>query len=134
MDTDWAKGELTKFIQSAKFTGDWDHRHVASQSELVAQAQVVEQIFSRVIPDWRDRVKGDEKDVDNWRRTREVAERALAQIQRADEIKAKLGDSAPDLNASHMHPWVWDGARSLWASTHFRQAVSAAAVKVNAET
>jgi Protein of unknown function (Hypoth_ymh) len=40
----------------------------------------------------------------------------------------------PDLSAASMHPWVWDGAQSLWASAHFREAVSAAAVKVNAET
>ncbi len=33
-----------------------------------------------------------------------------------------------------MHPWVWQGARSLWQSGHYREAVTAAAIKVNAET
>nr|WP_246865506.1 TIGR02391 family protein [Cryobacterium sp. BB307] len=32
-----------------------------------------------------------------------------------------------------MHPWIWDAARSLWQSGHFREAVRAASVKVNAE-
>ncbi|MEU5215103.1 TIGR02391 family protein [Streptomyces sp. NPDC020807] len=30
--------------------------------------------------------------------------------------------------------WVWQGARALWQSGHFREAVTAAARKVNAET
>ncbi|UZI27229.1 TIGR02391 family protein [Streptomyces sp. VB1] len=33
-----------------------------------------------------------------------------------------------------MHRWVWDGARPLWRSGHFREAVTAAARKVDAET
>jgi hypothetical protein len=33
-----------------------------------------------------------------------------------------------------MHPWIWDGARSLWNSQHYREAVQAAAIKLNAET
>ncbi|MFJ3633826.1 TIGR02391 family protein [Streptomyces sp. NPDC090112] len=33
-----------------------------------------------------------------------------------------------------MHPWAWEGARPLWQSGHLREAVTAAARKVNAET
>jgi hypothetical protein len=57
----------------------------------------------------------------------------MAQLQREKELSENLGDNAPNLNAAKMHRWVWDGARSLWASNHFRESVSAAAVKVNAE-
>uniref|UniRef100_A0AAU2K4M9 TIGR02391 family protein n=1 Tax=Streptomyces sp. NBC_00049 TaxID=2903617 RepID=A0AAU2K4M9_9ACTN len=33
-----------------------------------------------------------------------------------------------------MHPWTWEGARPLWQSGHFREAVTAAAArKINAE-
>lgn len=32
-----------------------------------------------------------------------------------------------------MHPWAWEGARPLWQSGHFREAVTAAARKINAE-
>ncbi len=30
--------------------------------------------------------------------------------------------------------WAWDGARSLWQTVPYREAVRAASVKVNAET
>ncbi|MFC9454469.1 TIGR02391 family protein [Streptomyces sp. NPDC056983] len=38
------------------------------------------------------------------------------------------------MSADAMHPWVWEGAKSLWQSGHYREAVGAAARKVNAET
>jgi hypothetical protein len=55
-------------------------------------------------------------------------------LQRQDEIRLKLGDDAPQLDASHLHPWVWDSARSLWQSGHYREAIGAAAIKLNSET
>lgn len=33
-----------------------------------------------------------------------------------------------------MHDWAWEGARPLWQSGHFREAVAAASRKINAET
>lgn len=33
-----------------------------------------------------------------------------------------------------MHPWVWDGAHTLWQSEHYREAVRAAAAAINAHT
>lgn len=87
-----------------------------------------------MVPDWQDRIRGHQKDFDHWAKHREVAQRALAQLERQQELSENLGESAPNLNAAQMHRWVWDGARSLWESGHFREAVAAAAVKVNAET
>ncbi|MCZ2819442.1 hypothetical protein O2V63_03760 [Modestobacter sp. VKM Ac-2977] len=48
-------------------------------------------------------------------------------------MRANLGDDAPDLLAASMHSWVRDGARSLWSTAHHRDAVGAAARRVNAE-
>lgn len=56
------------------------------------------------------------------------------QLRDGEELAARLGDNAPVLSASNLHPWVWEGARSLWQSGHYREAVRAASVKVNAET
>ena len=63
-----------------------------------------------------------------------MAARGLQQLSRQEELRHKLGDNAPALDASRLHPWVWDSARSLWQSGHFAEAVQAAAVRVNAET
>jgi hypothetical protein len=58
----------------------------------------------------------------------------MAQLTRQAEIEEKLGDNAPRMNAGNLHHWVWEGARSLWQSGHLREAVVAAAIKLNAET
>ena len=38
------------------------------------------------------------------------------------------------ISAASLHPWIWDGARSLWQSGHHREAVEGAVRKLNAET
>lgn len=64
----------------------------------------------------------------------EAARRARTEIVREAEIAEKLGDAAPRLNAGDLHEWVWGGARSLWTSGPYREAVRAAATTVNART
>lgn len=99
--------------------------------DIVAAAQVVEQILDRVLPGWRTSIPSDKSK--RWQQQRQAAQRSVAQLERRAEVAEKLGDSAPRLSASSMHPWVWDAARSLWQSGHFAEAVVAAAVKINAE-
>lgn len=104
-------------------------------AEIVASAQVVEQILDRVLPRWRTEVPDDRNEsVNRWCQHREAAQRADAVLLRDAEVRERLGDDAPQLSAAGMHRWVWDGARSLWRSGHFREAVTAAARKINAET
>lgn len=103
--------------------------------EIVASAQIVEQILDRVLPQWRAQVPDDRNEtVNSWCQHREAAQRADAVLLRDAEVRERLGDDAPQLSAAAMHRWVWDGAESLWRSGHFREAVTAAARKVNAET
>lgn len=106
-----------------------------SQDEIIATAHAVEQILDRVLPDWRTSVDatGNTR-VDRWYQHPEAAQRADAALVRDAEIRERLGDDAPQLSAATMHPWVWDGARPLWRSGHLREAVTAAARQVNAET
>jgi len=102
-----------------------------SQTKAAGQAHVVGQILDRVIPTWpRTAPEQDRK----WQHLREWAAKALTQLERDKELREKLGDNAPQLDASRLHPWVWEGARSLWATGHFRQALNQAAIHVNAET
>ncbi|RBL99237.1 hypothetical protein C1H84_16260 [Glutamicibacter soli] len=51
----------------------------------------------------------------------------------ASEIDKNLEPTAPQLRADRFHPWVWNGARSLWDSGHRADAVLAAAKLVNAQ-
>jgi hypothetical protein len=103
-----------------------------SEGEIAGQAQVVEHILDRVLPHWRAEVPDNEYTA--WARHREAATRARAQLQRADELRQNLGDDAPQISAADLHPWIWSGARSLWQSGHYVQAVRDAVTKLNAET
>ncbi|MFD9871585.1 TIGR02391 family protein [Streptomyces niveus] len=145
IDIDWARGELAHFLKLTQLHRPPDPPGVfsfspqlanrGSQGDIVASAQVVEQILDRVLPRWRTDVPDDRnKEINRWYQHREAAQRADVVLERNAEIRQRLGDDAPQLSAGSMHPWVWDGARALWQSGHFREAVTAAARKVNAET
>jgi hypothetical protein len=133
VDTTWAKQQLTHFLQLTQLSYpppspgvlDLSGRKVtaASSDEIIPAAQVVEQILDRALGDWRSAKP--EWMSNRWQHHREAAQRALAQLQREDEIRERLGDAAPQLDAGRLHPWVWQGARSLWQSRHYGEAVRA---------
>lgn len=142
INTDWALAELDKFIgQTTVRSVDPGpgiigvfYETAASDDDITKEAQVVEQILTRVIPDWQSKL-GTVSGYDNeWKPLRDVSIRAREVLQRQDEIKQNLGDNAPEISAANLHTWVWSGAASLWQSGHFRSAVEDAAKKVNAET
>lgn len=136
MDHEWAAERLRQHIRLTTLTrreyemGIFDELSF-SEAEILASAQVVEKIMDRVTPEWRDSLGEDY--AQQWQPHRAAAVRALTEIETAEELAEKLGDNAPTLDASAMHPWAWEGARSLWQSRHFGEAVRAAATKVNAE-
>lgn len=145
MDTPWALEEINKFLRLSElctptypdgflvFSPAMSNR--GDEADILASAQVVEKIFDRVIRDWRTSVPdADNSTVNRWCQHREAAERVKTALQRQEEIQEKLGDNAPQLNAARLHPWIWGGARSLWQSGHYREAVRAAATQLNAET
>ncbi|MFJ5233057.1 TIGR02391 family protein [Kitasatospora sp. NPDC088391] len=148
LNTDWAHQQLDHFIDLTEFrppTGQTGQSismapsrkryNRGSQDEIIASAQIVEQILDRVLPRWRTEVPDKyNAQVNRWCQHREAAQRAEASLEREAEVRANLGDNAPHLSAASMHRWAWEGAQSLWQSGHFREAVTAAARKVNAET
>ena len=137
LNTEWALRELDAFIRLTELV-DHPSPNVSgsfprgSDEDIAAQAQVVEMIFDRVIARWRTDVPDDEYRA--WSRHTEAAVRARAQLRRAEELALNLGDNAPEISASSLHPWIWSGAASLWQSGHYHSAVGDAAKKVNAET
>lgn len=99
--------------------------------DAAAAAHVVELILDRVLPGWR-KTRPDGDGVYRW--LREQAARAKAQIQREDELREKLGDGAPEMDAGDLHPWAWQDGKGLWSDGHHHEAVMKAAIRVNAET
>lgn len=140
MNTEWAIKELDTFIeQTVMRNGSGDgfitssDYTAASDVEVARQAQIIEKILDRVIPNWRTEISG--KMANNrWARHREAAIRAREELIRKQEVDENLGENAPELSATELHPWIWEGAKSLWQSDHYREAVGGAIRKLNAET
>src|SRR5207248_6280306 len=120
-DTNWALGELDNFLKLAELyrvPPDPDSMVVSltprltnrgRQPDIIASAQVVEQILDRVLPPWRTEIPDDRNTkVNRWCQHIEAAQRAQTVLRRQAEVQEKLGDSAPLLNAGHLHPWAWD--------------------------
>jgi Protein of unknown function (Hypoth_ymh) len=144
IDVSWARTELTGFLKVTELqrpprtpgivdmTGRMNN--AGPHAEILERAHVVEQILDRVLPRWRTDISDALNRSNRWIKHREAATRTIAALDRDTEVHERLGDDAPQLSAAVMHPWAWEGARSLWQSGHFREAVTAAARKVNAET
>lgn len=141
MNNEWAIEQLDDFIEATSVTyvpsppgtaGFHSYKTAASEDDVVRRAQVVEQILDRVVPGWRSDIK--KKDRQAWSAHYEAAVRAREALVRADEVRQNLGEDAPDLSAAELHPWIWSGAKSLWQSGHYREAVEGATKKLNAET
>lgn len=64
---------------------------------------------------------------------RKQASRAKVALGREEKLAEKLGDNAPEMDTSNLHPWVWSNSQSLWANGHYRQTVMDATIQVNAE-
>lgn len=140
LNIEWAVEQLDKFIGQTQMhngsgngfftTSDYT---AAPEAEVARQAQIVEKILTRIMPNWRNEITG--KIANNrWAKHREASIRAREELVRADEIRQNLGDNAPEISAADLHPWIWSGARSLWQSGHYVQAVRDAVTKLNAET
>lgn len=139
MNTEWALGELDKFIGQTVMTNasgggliTGRNNTAASNGEVTKQAQVVEQILSRVIPQWKESIPAPSRN--RWDQHREAAIRSREELVREQEVLQNLGENAPKLSAAELHVWIWDGAKSLWQSGHFREDVEGAIKKLNAET
>jgi hypothetical protein len=134
VNTEWALRELEKFRHLLDYRdapGMYAATYVGTDDQIAAQRIVAERIWARVIgPKPVVPVHGS----DPFRMDREWTIRCIETMERDAEIRENLGEDAPDLNASNLHHWIWEGARSLWQSGHFIEAIEAAARKLNAET
>lgn len=146
LDVPWAIKSLKEFINATDQVAYDNSRNSGvvmlgthqrmPDSKSAELAYVAEQILDRALPQWRsaDDRPADAKQKSRWKHLRDWSARGISALERETELREKLGDTAPKLSASDLHPWVWSGAASLWQSGHFRSAVEDAAKKVNAET
>lgn len=139
MDVPWAIAELDAFLDVTSRVVPRSGGGVVymgttmkgPRSQADERSHVVEQILDRALAGWRDGQPEKDKDY-AWLRVQ--ASRARAALERGEELAKKLGDSAPEMDASRLHPWAWENGASYWRTGHFHQAVMQAAIRINAET
>jgi hypothetical protein len=146
LDSTWAVEQLQAFLHASDQVAPRNSPgsgvvHLGtvqrdSDKKVAELAHVAEQILDRVLPEWRN---ADDRPTEarhkaRWNHLRDWTARGIAALQRKEELREKLGDNAPTIDAGQLHPWIWEGAKSLWQSGHYAQAVTAAAIKLNAET
>ncbi|WP_405061707.1 hypothetical protein OG474_08660 [Kribbella sp. NBC_01505] len=103
----------TKEVQknSSPYSSGRKTVYASSIADRQGAAQIVEHILDRVIPSGRTApwmLRG----TMTFSQRRQATIRAIAQLQRHDDLDENTGGLAPQLNADTMHPWV-SGSRDL---------------------
>ena len=140
LDKEWALHEIDEFLQATAWlnpppsnvvtTGS---RQRASDQELAEQAVVLEKILAKVVPQRGPAGPLSASPSFRWNELRRRAVDARVLLVREEELRKRLGDDAPEMDAGRLHPWVWESAASYWRTGHHSQAVQQAAIRINAE-
>jgi|SRR5665213_120682 len=145
LDVNWAIEQLRAFLHASEQVAPANSPGSGvvylglvqreSDDKVSGLAHVAEQILDRVLPEWRAaRNEQPSNSRAKWGNLRDWAGRGVVALEREDELSEKLGEDAPTLEANRLHAWVWLGAKSLWRSGHYAEAVTSAARQLNAET
>jgi uncharacterized protein (TIGR02391 family) len=130
-DPAWMRDTLEEFISTASRAAELSRRSDYSlNAELRMQEYAVKKILNTLQPGLGD------FDLDQpvgEMKARDAAERGLGVLNDRDEVTARLAPDAPVLPADQFHPWVWNSARTLWESHHYRQAIQTAWTAINAK-
>ena len=91
----------------------------------------VRPILDSLYPVWRDENR--ENTNFEFQAERDACQRLRARIASHEEIRGMLAglDATPQLSASQLHELVWQAASAQWSTSHFQEAVLAAAKAVN---
>jgi hypothetical protein len=90
---------------------------------------MVKEILRRLDPGLAEKINIDQMAGEMMARNEVI--RGLGILDAMDEWAVRLAPDAPALDASQLHPWVWESAAPLWAAEAFQDAVLAAARTVN---
>lgn len=137
MDTDKVLDELRTFARLL------DANHAAYQhgdetahptyAELQAREPIVKRIFEAIDPNLFGIIRSRARSSLEWRWRPwiEATRKAIALVERREELEEMLGDAGPRLAVDRLHPVVWNAARLLYRDGHYREAVRTAAEAFN---
>jgi len=132
MDVSWMRQKLEEFIAVAKQSVEASRRDDFSfLAELRRREYAVKQILKSLDPRLAT-FEVDEGYAPEFEAMGQ-AERGLGVLADREEVASRLMPESPVMPVNRLHPWVWDSARTLWETHHYRQAVQTAWTAINAK-
>lgn len=132
MNKDWARQRLNSYLSAIReytaFLNGADGFNQQGYEKVISLEPAAKAIMKRINPDYRDY----EFVQSAHTLALTLAIQTLALVDEADEIENNLQLPGPQLSATELHRWVWDAARSLWETQHYREALQTAATSDNA--
>lgn len=139
MDLSWCRYRVEEFRQLLmELIGQGvqvgQHRlEIQIINDIARREPTIEEICNAIHPeDNRRRYPCDHIDF-NPRQEVRIAERFIGRIDDYHEVRSRLTPDSPTAAADRMHPWVWEPARSLWETGHYRDALNSSAKLTNAK-
>ncbi|HSX07002.1 MAG TPA: TIGR02391 family protein [Candidatus Saccharimonadia bacterium] len=132
MNKEWARERLQKYLEAVRAyvsnIEDGEGYNQQAYEDVMALEPAAKAIMKQANPDFKD--YNFIHHAHNTAITSVI--HSLALLRDAEEMEANLKPAGPQLGADTFHPWVWESARSLWATRHYREAVQASATSINA--
>ncbi|WP_163013282.1 TIGR02391 family protein [Streptomyces fungicidicus] len=135
MDRDWMRRRLVSFDETAKQY--WSVRQAQDSGDMErrwlfeAEPTVMKILSMLGLPAGETTVLTT-SDWGGLDINLDPVQRGIGMLADMEDWATHLAPDSPSLLADQMHPWVWDAARTLWESAHYRAAVHAAATSINA--
>ncbi|WP_167829448.1 TIGR02391 family protein [Nocardia vulneris] len=140
VNVEWVRTRLREFVDRASpviqrpastMRGRDTFLPACGRDTAIELAEPIRQILDKLYPEWQSALLPSSKF--EFTQEREGAQRLLARLESYDEVMENLGgsDLSPQINASGLHPLVWQAASAQWATGHRHEAVLAAAKAVN---
>lgn len=129
----WMRTQLTQIARLAEhaepFPGEYVGDPVARKA-LMRKEPTLRQILKALDPSLEQKLNLDQMAGEAI--AQNLISQALGILDDMDEWDVHLKPEGPKLQADQLHPWVWEPAKPLWDSAHYRQAVNDAATTINA--
>ncbi|MEV5832866.1 TIGR02391 family protein [Nocardia sp. NPDC052112] len=138
VDIPWVRQQLRTFLKETALSHDSSGAYLpCGHCGFIELMEITGPILNRLYPGWAqenhdcDNTDGD--DYEPHRGVRDAARRLIVRLDHQAELIERLGgiDTSPQMNASMLHPLIWNAATAQWSTGHRHEAVLAAAKAVN---
>ncbi len=138
VDVPWVREHLVTFLDETAVAYDEGGNEYVTcgHGRFVELMEIIGTILNKLYPSWEQEnwdCHSNEPDFEPHRAVRDAVRRLIVRLDYQAELIERLGgtDTSPQINASMLHPLIWNAATAQWSTGHRHEAVLAAAKAVN---